>query len=93
MIVRNDANHSVNIKNLLEYSPSYAESTATNEFFYLDANRHAEERPAQANYNKGFAERKSLLGASVVVNTEIPLDRSFGRRITAFYETGIEYAN
>ena len=75
MIVRNDANHSVNIKNLLEYSPSYAESTATNEFFYLDANRHAEERPAQANYNKGFAERKSLLGASVVVNTEIPLDR------------------
>ena len=29
----NDANHSVNIKNLLEYSPSYAESTAANEFF------------------------------------------------------------
>ena len=71
----NDANHSVNIKNLLEYSPSYAESTATNEFFYLDTKRHTEERPAQANYNKGFAERKSLLGASVVVNTEIPLNR------------------
>ena len=29
----NDANHPVNIKNLLEYSPSYAESTATSEFF------------------------------------------------------------
>ena len=32
----NNANHCVNIKNLLEYSPDYAESTATNEFFYLD---------------------------------------------------------
>ena len=29
----NDANHCVNIKNLLEYSPGYAQSTATNEFF------------------------------------------------------------
>ena len=37
----NDANHCVNIKNLLEYSPVYAQSTATNEFFYLDTNRHA----------------------------------------------------
>ena len=43
--------------------------------FYLDANRHADDRPAEDNYNKGFAERKTLLGASVVVNTEIPLNR------------------
>ena len=71
----NDANHSVNIKNLLEYSPSYDESTATNELFYLDTVRHAEEDPTSANYNKGFAERKSLLETSVVVNTEIPLNR------------------
>ena len=71
----NDANHVVNIKNLLEYSPSYAESTATNEFFYLDTNRSAEERPAQAAYNKGFAARKSLLGASATVSTETPLNR------------------
>ena len=71
----NNANHCVNIKNLLEYSPSYAESTATNEFFYLDTNRHAEERSAQATYNKGFAIRKALLGASSTVNTEIPLNR------------------
>ena len=35
----NDANHSVNIKNRLEYSPSYAQSTATNEFYYLDTSR------------------------------------------------------
>ena len=71
----NDANHCVNIKNLLEYGPSYAGSTATNEFFYLDTNRHAEERTAQANYNKGFAARKALLGTSTTVSTEIPLNR------------------
>ena len=59
----------------MEYSPGYAQSTATNEFFYLDTNRHAEERSAEDNYNKGFAARKALLGLSVVVNTEIPLNR------------------
>lgn len=43
-----NANHVVNIKNLHEYSPSYAHSTATNEFFYLDTSRPAEERTAAA---------------------------------------------
>ena len=40
----NDANHAVNIKNLLDHSPSYADKTASNEFFYLDTSRNAEER-------------------------------------------------
>ena len=82
----NDANHAVNIKNLLEYSPAYAEKTATNEFFYLDTSRSAEEREFEisgtnqlakrrAAYNKGFALRKALLGTSSTVNTEIPLNR------------------
>ena len=71
----NDANHCVNIKNLLEYSPGYAQSTATNEFFHLDTSRGAEERPAEAAYNKGFAERKLLLGASLVVTRDLPLNR------------------
>ena len=71
----NDANHCVNIKNLLEYSPGYAQSTATNEFFHLDTSRGAEERPAEATYNKGFAERKLLLGVSLVVTRELPLNR------------------
>ena len=31
----NNANHAVNIKNLLDYSPSYAEKTASNEFFFI----------------------------------------------------------
>ena len=68
----NDANHCVNIKNLLEYSPSYADTTATNEFYYLDTSRNAEEREFEvsgtnqlakrrATYNKGFAARKALL--------------------------------
>ena len=71
----NNANHIVNIKSLLEYSPQYAQSIATNEFDYLDTNRHSEERAAQANYNKGFAVRKALLGQSATVNTEISLNR------------------
>ena len=33
----NSANHVVNIKNLLEYDTSYAESVASNEFYFLDA--------------------------------------------------------
>ena len=37
------ANHCVNIKNLLEYNPSYAKSVGTNEFFFLDTTREADE--------------------------------------------------
>ena len=37
------ANHCVNIKNLLEYNPSYAKSVGTNEFYFLDASRNADE--------------------------------------------------
>ena len=71
----NNANQCVNIKNLLEYSPIYAQSTATNEFLHLDTSRSPEERPAEALYNKGFAERKLLLGVSNVVTRELPLNR------------------
>lgn len=71
----NDVNHVVNIKNSLENSDGYASSTATNKFFFLDTNRRAEERVANANFNKGFAARKALLGVSATVNTEIPLNR------------------
>jgi len=71
----NDANHCVNIKSLLEYSPGYAQSTATNEFFHRDTSRAAEERVAEATYNKGFAERKLLLGTSSTVTRELPLNR------------------
>ena len=94
------ANHCVNIKNLLEYNPSYAKSVGTNEYYFPDTSRHAngskyirrqvqhvrndannayEERTLldndNVNYNKGFAARKLLLGASAEVNCEIPLNR------------------
>ena len=71
----NNANHSVNIKNLLQYSPSYASSTGTNEFYYLDTTRVAENRSAQAAYNKGFTARKAILGTSSIVTSEVPLNR------------------
>ena len=91
------ANHCVNIKNLLEYNPSYAKSVGTNEFYFLDTSRHANGAKYarvnvrngagngqttavdgdNANYNKGFAARKHLLGASAEVNCEIPLNRYF----------------
>ena len=47
----------------------------TNQFFFLDINRSAEERPAQAAYNKGFAQRKALLGSSSNMNVEISVNR------------------
>ena len=96
----NYANHIVNIKNLLEYNPSYVESVGTNEFYYLDTSRYAERNKytkrqvthrrnaannaddaglmlddVVANYNKGFAIRRTLLGQSATVRCEIPLNR------------------
>ena len=41
------ANHCVNINNLLEYNPSYAKSIGTNEFYFLDTSRNAEEEKYQ----------------------------------------------
>ena len=87
---------------MLEYKPSYpyAESVATNEFYYLDTKRNADrekytERQVQhgandagngfearnfvhgdnTTYNKGFAIRKALLGASSTVRCEISLNK------------------
>ena len=39
----NYANQCVNVKNLLEYNPSYAKSVATNEFYFIDTTRSAGE--------------------------------------------------
>ena len=36
------ANHCVNIKNLLEYNPSYAKSVGTNEYYFPDTSRKAD---------------------------------------------------
>ena len=77
---------------MLEYNPSYIDSVATNEFYYLDTTQHPERseftinntnvtgganvvKGRVANYNKGFALRKALLGTSSTVRCEIPLNR------------------
>ena len=76
-----DCNDAVNIKNLLDFSPAYANKTASYEFFFLNTPRNAEEREFEvsginqlakrrAAYNKGFTPRKALLGTSSTVNTE-----------------------
>ena len=96
----NYANHVVNIKNLLEYNPSYIESIGTNEFYYLDKTRNANStrfttRQVQhgandlgngwearnfvdgnnSNFNEGFAVRRALIGNSLKISCEIPLNR------------------
>ena len=71
----NEANHVANIKNLLDYSTSYAKSIGTKEFYYPDTSCHAERDPTNANYNVAFALRKKVLGTSALVNCEIPLNR------------------
>ena len=53
----NDANHAVNIKNLLDYSPAYANKTAGNEFFFLDRSRTAEEREFEVSGTNQLAKR------------------------------------
>ena len=69
-----NCNQAVNIKNLLDYTRQFSKDMGTNQLFFLDTNRSAEERPAQAAFNKGFAQRKALLGTSSNVNVEIPLN-------------------
>ena len=55
----NNANHAVNIKNLLEYSPAYASKTASNEFFFLDTSRNAEEREFEVSGTNQLAKRRA----------------------------------
>ena len=57
-----NCNKAVNIKNLLDYTRQFSKDMGTNKLFFLDTNRSAEERPAQAAYNKGFAQEKLCLG-------------------------------
>lgn len=70
-----NANQTVNLKNLLEYDKSFIETTGTNQFYYLDISRSAENRSAQAAYNKVFNVRKVLLEASATLTYELPLNR------------------
>ena len=61
----NSANHVVNIKNLLEYDTSYADTIASNEFYYLDTTKYANRNKystrqvqhARNNDNNGWTPR------------------------------------
>ena len=70
-----NCNQAVNIKNLLDYTRQFSKDMETNQLFFLNTNRHPEERTAEDDYNKGFAMRKALLGTSSKVNVEISLNR------------------
>ena len=70
-----NCNLAVNIKNLLDYTRQFSKDMGTNQLFFLNTSQNAEERPAQATFNKGFAARKALPGTSSNVNVEIPLNR------------------
>ena len=71
----NNCNQAVNIKNLLDYTRQFSKDTGTNQLFFLNTNRSVEEKLAEDAYNKGFAQRRALLGTSSNVNVEIPLNR------------------
>ena len=69
----NNLYKTINVKSLMEFSKDYAESTGTNEFFYLDTTPVAESRSDQAGYNIGFAARKLSIQGNKEVNVKIPL--------------------
>ena len=50
----------MNIKNLLEYNPSYAKSVGTNEFFFPDTTRHADE----IKYTRRIVERRQNIAGN-----------------------------
>ena len=78
----NYANHSVNIKNLLEHNKSYADSVATNEFYFLDTSTSANKnrfirRDVEHRQNAGNngAERGFMLD-----NTPASYNEGFAKR-------------
>ena len=64
-----------NIKNLLTMSQDYANSSATNEYFYLDTADTTVKDVGNANYNKGFAIRSALVLADKIQNSIILLNK------------------
>ena len=69
------ANESANVLSMLKYTKSYANTVGKDQFFFVDSSTGtAEPDPAQALYNEGFANRKSLTNAAAVNNISIPLN-------------------
>ena len=77
-----DVNQCVNVKNVLEYSDSYANNTASSSFFYPDSG----DGYAASTSNTGFASKKSLTNTQASNNIILKLNRypffnSFEREI------------
>ena len=78
----NYANHSVNIKNLLEYNKSYADSVATNEFYFLDTstsankNRFTRRNVTHRRNAANGAEEEGLM----IDNTPATFNEGFAKR-------------
>ena len=70
------ANHCVNIKNLREYNPSYAKSVGTNEFYFLDTTRNAEE----SKYSKKDVAFRAGGNGNVLEEVTSTYDKGFAAR-------------
>ena len=78
----NYANHSVNIKNLLEYNKSYANSVATNEFYYLDTSRSANKNRfirKEVTHRRNTAGNADVAGL-MIDNTSTTFNEGFSKR-------------
>ena len=70
------ANHCVNIKNLVKYNPSYAKSVGTNEFYFPDTSRSAEEE----NYQKRDVVRQGGGNGEVLEDVNTTYNEGFAAR-------------
>ena len=69
-------NFAVNIKNLLDFTDTYASKIGPSSFHYLDTGTGtAEDRKGQAAYNVGFSKRKLKVQGAAVNNVVLSLNR------------------
>ena len=78
----NYANHCVNIKNLLEYNKTYADSVATNEFYFLDTSRSANKNrfTRRTVTNRRNAANGADEAGLMIDNTPVSYNEGFAKR-------------
>lgn len=80
----NYANHSVNIKNLLEYNKAYVDSIATNEFYFLDTSKSADKNRftrREVEHRKNTAGNANAIGL-MLDNVSPTYNEGFAKRKT-----------
>ena len=84
------ANHCVNIKNLLEYNPSYAKSIGTNEYYFLDTTRIPDSR----KYTMKNVRDENNTGPTTAVEGKNPnYNKGFAARKSLFGTQNIDKVN